>query len=455
MANRYGFEIETPQEVQARIQAQITRLRQQNPQAADSQMVINALFGNPALRQAQESQDALSQAISNVTKGEEDSEIEFQIKQNQAVRSAMAGVNPEVALQANDNLLRLQSERLELDSLRMRRDVDKQALETAQQLALDRKTPTIFQYDPKTGQKRGVRRLNPEMSVKEVNAILANIQETDPENSYTVGNASELFQTEDFKDGSVFKGLNKSAIGRIRNQIKDTADLKFKTNQFVTKMIEAPLALLPTSPVEARSGALLTALRKVGGDFIQSAFQADEELKVAERWLGDESGFASRVESMGIEAGIARGLVLDMAYSLAKSKDSGRLSDKDVDMAIKMLTGEGNPNEILSLLRLQMEAAAYGARHYKEGVYNGTYGEDAIGMYESFEEQDRLLQEKLNRFEEILKAGGLIKYHQSAFGESSLYKKQKPKPSGSDPQNVSDQAPGPIEFTITEVGPNR
>ena len=438
------YEFTKSADIIAQSQEQIQQMRMSNDpniqKMAHNQQFLDAIFKLPEIRKAQKLEGVMS-AAAELGKEQGESETDYQIRQQEYIRRAAAELDPKVSLQANDELIRLQAQKMELDSLRMRRDKDQQDLATAQQLAVDEKTPTIFQYDLKTGQKRGVRKLRPDMPIEEVNAILADIQATDPASTYTVGNASELYQVEDFEDGSVSRGLNRSAIFKGQEKLRATAELKFKTNQFLKKMIEAPLALLPSAKVEAGAGSLLTSLRKIAGDFIQTDSDANEDLKVAQRWLGDESGFASRVEAMGIEAGIARGIVLDMAYSLAKSKDSGRLSDQDVNMAIKMLTGEGNPNEILGLLRLQMEAAAFSARNYKEGVYNGTYGEDAVGLYERFEEQDRLVQDNLNRFEEILKAGGLIKYHQSAFGESSLYKEAPSPPGGQDAADPDDLSP--------------
>jgi hypothetical protein len=78
------------------------------------------------------------------------------------------------------------------------------------------------------------------------------------------------------------------------------------------------------------------------------------------------------VREAGIESGVAEARVISLAYAIAKSRDSGRLSDQDVSLALRSLTGQGGVRELALLFRDIHRSA----RHEQELAIDRVYGAD-------------------------------------------------------------------------------
>jgi len=448
MATIQGFEIETPQEVMARMQERIDQMRTSGDpnvvNAANSQQVITALFGTPETRAAQNTQDELTAALGSVSKRAEESEAEFQVRQQTAVRDKLAGVNPQVAVQANENIIRLQSEALEQRRLKVGIDTGELELKNALQTAVDSKTPVIFKRNA-AGDTTAVGNLDPEATPEEIEAERSRFASADPSHTYVVGSGLDRLKLEDARFNKR-GGLNNSTLADYEGALDETAALMFNGSSFMEQMIEAPLSLASTAESFATAGSFVQGARRIAGAFVNSDEEAESDLKLADQVMA-RSGFLEQAEDLGLESAVSRGLVLNMAYSLAKTLDpGGRLSDQDVEMAIQMLSGNGDPNALKKLLRARFEEAAFRAETHKtralSGGLNGAVGTEKFNRYA--EQRDRLFG-LLDEFETVIDNGGLMQHHRGAFGKTRTAERNAGTP--------SDTTTAPkLKFTITPKG---
>jgi hypothetical protein len=123
MANPFSlFQIPSAQNVQQAV----TQERQQayasgNPyamQQATFGTAIDALFGNPQVMQAQKIQKALQGAEKGLVPQEGETQVDTELRRLQAMRDAVADVDPAVASQINSQMLQLGQVKLEQDKLR-------------------------------------------------------------------------------------------------------------------------------------------------------------------------------------------------------------------------------------------------------------------------------------------------------------------------------------------------
>lgn len=422
MANVGGFEFTGSQALEARAQQAIQQMRSSgdlNQQlAANSQQVIGALFGSPEIRKAKQTEAALSDALTSVKKEEGESDLDFQIRQNNSVRDRMAAVDPNVAMQANEKILRLQSEKLEQRRLKSNADLSDLELNNALQTSVDSKTPTIFKRGV-DGQLTAVAGLAPDATPEEINAKVQELQSAQPDSQYVVGSGLDRLKIEDLKTNSM-GGLNKSSVAKIEEAVDATASLFFNGNTFMEQLNESPLSLTAGSETLQQAGGLLAGVRRIAGNFVQNDEEAQEDAGLLQD-VFERTGFLEEVEDLGVDSAISRGLVLNMAYGLAKTLDpGGRLSDQDVEMAIQMLVGSGDPNALKKLIRARFEEAAFNAEAHRTRVMGGGLnGRIGVDKFSRYEEQRDLFFEKLDEFEEIIDSGGLLRTKTDVFGKTS------------------------------------
>ncbi len=103
----------------------------------------------------------------------------------------------------------------------------------------------------------------------------------------------------------------------------------------------------------------------------------------------------SQAEKFGLNTSVAQSKVVAVAYAIAKARDpGGRLSDQDVMLAMRSLTGNGGSREIAT----QFGAALSEARTGVEGVRDrdGDAGIVNKAMYKSFEEAASTYEQSIN-----------------------------------------------------------
>lgn len=442
MANIAGFEIETPQEVMARMQAQVAQkaasARDPNGiNAANSQQVITALFGSPELRKAEATEKALKGAVSSVKQGPGETMFDYQIRLQEAVRGATANLDPSLALQANENIIKLTTDKKQQELLGERLEGNRIS-NKARQVDLDEtilkaqegRTPVIFKRNT-DGQLTAVEILPIGATPEERTAAQERWQEGAAAGvQMIVGTGADQLRIEaplklssaNDKGG---KTINGSKIGNIQDTIDATSTLLFNGTQALEQFIRAPLAL--SGPVQslAATGGVVSFVRNVTGAWSSatSDVEIEEDISMADRviarpegqyqteWgiLDRQKGGAAALEDISADSSIARGLVLNLAYTLAKTLDpGGRLSDQDVEMAIQMLSGNGDPTVLKTLLRKRFDAAINAVETHRlradMGLLEGEIGKDKFRTLDARKEE---FNATFKQFEEVIEDNAL------------------------------------------------
>lgn len=111
MADFGSFQVQTPQEVladlaakrnQVMVNGNVHQQRSQNIETA-----LDTIFGNPQLRQAKRVETAMKSAQAASTQREGENSLDFELRRMQAMRDAMADVDPATASQINQKMLEL------------------------------------------------------------------------------------------------------------------------------------------------------------------------------------------------------------------------------------------------------------------------------------------------------------------------------------------------------------
>lgn len=120
MADYGGFQVQTPQEVLARLQAQRDQFRQSNNPAVRRQAIVDqaldSLFGNPQIQAAENVTAALNKAgkkAMDASLAAGDDDLSSEMRRLKAMRDAIADVDPATASQINGQLLKLGTEKME------------------------------------------------------------------------------------------------------------------------------------------------------------------------------------------------------------------------------------------------------------------------------------------------------------------------------------------------------
>jgi hypothetical protein len=329
-------------------------------QLANSQTLIDTLFGDPEIQKAQEIETVISDSM-NLEKQEGEDDLDFQIRQQQAVRDGTAKLDPNVALQANSNLRQLITEAQEQEKLKVKEARDTELFNFKINKLRDEQTPVIERYDPMTGQwemhevgEYGSDGLAMAERAKALTAAANDGQ------IFAVSNKSQILNREKAPDEeeSVSGNIGKTEARKFRKAYGDQIDALDSALPLLEQLAENPRALqgvamdnngnMKSSEVNGLFQTLESigqraqlAMKKTGyaGKFYDSAGRSY-----------DLSTFVSeKLRAAGIESRVAESRVIALAYAVAKSRDSGRLSDQDVSLALKSLIGNGGAREIAIL----------------------------------------------------------------------------------------------------------
>jgi len=349
-----------------------------DPRSGHSQALVNAITNifNPKIKKAAETEAVIKDAMS-LEREEGEDFIDFQLRQQRAIMEGAAGSDPNVAVQASQNMSTLMAEKNERNLLEEKnsREREKHRFEVRKnQLEL---TPIIEKLNPETGQfeaeREGEYGVDTFESFKEQMEAL---QAADPQGKYRMNKAANLYEIEEAED---------EYAGRIKLSSKTARDT-ISGYESITEGIDsfAPLVnLLERNPFalqgvqfdkngnmeQSTVNKVFGQLTNIGQQFRQVLDAGNDALegmmfdKGRNEWVSTDDYVDNALKdgkvlkalaSRGIDAGIARGIIVDLGYALAKMRDEGRLSDQDVSLAIRSLTGMGGVAEIADLLAVQM-----------------------------------------------------------------------------------------------------
>lgn len=345
MASFGGFEMETPQDVLARLQDQRRqvmvdgRVSQQRSQNIES--ALDGLFGNPQARAAQRRVDAVRRAQQQTTpQGEGEDDLDYELRSLKAKRDAVADIAPEIAAQINTQLLKLGEEKFQRSRLTASDDRAKTEFDwKTKDRALDDITGgQTYVFDPASGQAEGFNLRDPESTQafldarKKPNSTIITPQmkwQLDMQNDQQAAMLkAALIKADATANGG--KG-SKVETQRVENASAGLLDV-YATADRIFQVLDVNHDVLTGGSKGAK--ALDKVATELGAAGRMASGGKTQEGQAIDDWLKSNSITNTRMQ----------GLVVGLAYSMAKANDpSGRISDKDLAAAVTMVGGD-NPN---------------------------------------------------------------------------------------------------------------
>jgi hypothetical protein len=394
-----GFEFDGSAELKARAEQQIAALRQSNDinsqLAANSQQVIGALFGSPEIRKAQRTERALEDSLAQVgEKQEGESEFDYQVRQQEAVRSNLSKVDPKVALQANDNLIKLKTEQLE--QRKMKASTTKMETDTneAVRVAELAKKTAIFQIN-----KDGTRVPVKWVADGEDPIAALNAYNQAHAGTFDLGTGIEMTELEEAIRGGGLSNMNNSTI---RPLVEGRSILSLSRR--VAEGSTAAENIATTFKALANEYTGVT-------DVLDPRYTGDVEAEkaAAEAKLSKVDPIIDSLVDQGVVSSVLKGQVKALAYQLAKSfEPGGRLSDQDVDMAMEMLVGDGNPDTIRRLFEDRLALTNKSIQINLDYAMNNELGRNDNQTAISRREAERYFEARDEAYEWIDKLGARI-----------------------------------------------
>jgi len=368
MANFAGFEIETPQEMLTRLNAQRAKIMSGNDvnainfEATDG--ILKAIFGDPEKELAGSRTDAATAAFADTEQMEGEDDIAFRQRQVQTFFDEVKHTDPALAAQAAEELTSIQNERVERDMLmsqeERRKSNEQRLADQERDRQEDRSRKNVFNnlgyaYDRRTGKATAFNLSTPEGKAKLVEAS------KNPDT--TVLTREEMANMDERKareaDSRYWNNSDRSEkIG--------TYEATFDSYNRVGRMMEIVGTEPDTLTTVAGIEKAISNLEAEVGAF-ENATGAD--LTMIEKWRGR---LKQEVDAAARARGVTDSMLLSVAYSWAKAKDpGGRLSDKDLDLAIQMVGGKNaNPTifarTVLEEMELQSKKLEDGAELWNE-----------------------------------------------------------------------------------------
>lgn len=345
MADFGGFQITTPQELQAQQMAQRQKLFGGGvPISAQRQgnieLALDGIFGNPQMRQANRAQQALKTAAQSTASPQDgESQLDFEMRRLTKMRDALTDISPDTANQINERLLQLgemkfQRQRLTAADQRTQEshdlEIDKGKDEQQMRHLLGGNT---YIYDPESGTAQSFDLRDPSQAQDFIKAR--------QDQSKILMSPAQVYDL--YHDVTIEKMKIREALARA-----DTGGSKVE-EQRAEQASSGMLGLLSTTDrifqVLDTNPDVLTVGSKGAAKLDQLAQNLGSVARAAN---GGKTSDGTNIDSWLAENNItnarAAGLVVGVAYELAKTRDSsGRISDKDLDASLKSI-GSNNPD---------------------------------------------------------------------------------------------------------------
>lgn len=359
------YEFTTSADLVAQSQAKIEEMRMSPDPAvqkmAHTQQFLDSMFKLPAIRQAQKMEGVMS-AASQLAKEEGEDELDYQIRQQEYIRTNSAQIDPNVAVQANENLRSLMTEKREQSKLKTQSERDTKLFNQKVAKFEDENTPVIEKYNKLTGQWTPVEigKYGDDPAAWQKRADEMTAAATNGE-IYAVGNKSEVLNREKAPDEeeSVTGNIGKQEARKYRATVTNQQEALHAGLPFVKQVAAMPRVM---------QGAMMNDKGVIENGEVNAAFtkieQIGQKAQQALKGTGLENVFydsagnphdlsqfvSAKLREAGISSSVAEARVINLAYAAARAKDpGGRLSDQDVSLALRGLIGTGGAREIAIL----------------------------------------------------------------------------------------------------------
>lgn len=412
MAQLFGLDVKTPEEIAAERNQQFQQAKlSRDPNVvarAAAQQSIFGIFGDPELKKARATQTALTDSVGGLEQEAGETAADFGIRQAKAAREALAGVNPEAALQANNQIIALQQEKLEQEKLKVGNERDRLDLNEAQKLAIRAGKRAVFATGA-DGKTIPVKYFGEEATDQEIAEQVAAMRAENPDMQFDLGTGLDAYKLDGrLTAGSLRARKNKSAEDKEFAGLTAAKVLNTDLKDLLVTLRRSPLALERNSEVLATAGAdLQNFTDRVREEFF-GQFETEGQAAVARQ---DAERVESRVDEIwanvsgeGRISSEARAQVLGLAYQLAKTLDpGGRLSDQDVEMAARMLIGNGDPEVIVSLMKKRIARTHIGLEALLDEADAGYIrGDTGVKEADRYRQSKDAVEQELREFVDFM-----------------------------------------------------
>jgi hypothetical protein len=370
------FEFTKASDIVQEQNSQVAQMLQgRDPRAGHSQALVNAITNifDPKIKNARQTEEVVSNAM-GMEREEGEDFMDFQIRQQKAIMEGAAATDPNVSVQASQNMAHLMTEKRERGRIDQKDAQAAAKFKWAIRKEEMEQTPVIEQLNPSTGQWEAI-----EVGRYGTDTFESYKAKTDELNKaggqYRVNKESSLYTMEDLKkDGTGLK-LGATLTRQTIEGYEAVTTTMASFEPLVNLLEQDNFALQGISfnkdgtLKSSQSNSFFKELENLGqqvkgtlnsfdAQFMQDANgdTVDIQSYVADI-LDKDPQIAKNLQERGLAAGIAQGIIIDIGYALAKMRDDGRLSDQDVSLAIRSLTGQGGIAEIGELLNVQVAKA--------------------------------------------------------------------------------------------------
>ena len=403
MADFAGFNIETPQEVLARVQQANGSLQQQAFRTGDVAAInrtnvlvaMNGFFGQLEAQGAQEKQQQLTRRMANAIAElpPEASPQERQRARVQAVADfADATGDTDLGLQASEQLLQMEEAAFERSRL-TESDVRARELHTARIAQLT------------SARERDALHVAREEALGNHQVVLSGTFKNPVSQTFNLDDPTQVEARDrllasdpnaipmDPKQAAQFRfGARNGLVGK--NEARKFRELTSGQVESL-RLTERYLSLLEDNPAAFATGTRLSA---AADRFLRNAQSATDAVTGAldvEDFEFSDQLLTRQLDEAGITNTRQRGLAANLAYAMMKNRDGGRLSETDINFALDMIGGQGgNPNPRAVAAALEDNIVSGARNHLQTLVRSGDeqFGADIAALEGSLQSIDRIVQ---------------------------------------------------------------
>lgn len=412
---------ETPQEILARLSAGRTQQAGSDPQLgrlANQENALDVLFGNPEAERAKRLQDA-TQAVNKTFKPNPNaSELDNEMARLRIMRDEIQEIDPGTAEQISTRLLELEvtsEERRRLKGLESRQETaESRAASEDRAEQVGRQFKVII--DPVTGETLGQVNTETGEGMEQFAALRASnpnvvLQDQDDFIADTVQLKRDRLALQRAQ-AKARAGRDPATGAQKRiNALSDLAggnfDFALGTERLLDLVEQDPQTFGVGGTVASGLGKLAAHGRSFFAT-LQGGEQAQDQML---------SRVDNALDQANIRSSQKRALVQDLAFAIATTRESGRLTDQDIERAIITLGGDNPDPRALSAVLIDLyerRSTRWDSELKLKGL---TRVNDAQEIWQEVENRYDILDERVARMKEQF---GLTSEQASEFAKTGL-----------------------------------
>ena len=141
---------------------------------------------------------------------------------------------------------------------------------------------------------------------------------------------------------------NASTVATMNDQVAAALGLLDKASKYETLLATRPGLTAPAAAWAAWAQSQASGFLNFTGGGVSPNVLTDSERAV---YLSERSKVQAKANELKVDKAVFDSLALDLAYAIARTNDSGRLSNQDFEVALKILGGSPDATAAIATLR--------------------------------------------------------------------------------------------------------